>query len=50
MTESTFKDILFLGVLKVTVHSQTDECVEIVSTLRDWKVKHNRVFQIALKG
>ena len=49
MTESSFKDISFLGVLKVTVHSQTDERVEIISRLRDWKVKHTRVFQIALK-
>ena len=35
MTESSFKDISFLGVLKVTVHSQTDERVEIISRLRD---------------
>ena len=35
MTESSFKDISFLGVLKVTVQSQTDECVKIISRLRD---------------
>ena len=35
MTESSFKDISFLGVLKVTVQSQTDESVKIISRLRD---------------
>ena len=51
MTKSTFKDISFLGVLNwVTVHSQTDKCVEIIPTPRDWKVKHARVFQITLQG
>ena len=40
MTKSTFKDISFLGVLKwVTVHSQTEKCVEIISTPLDWKGK-----------
>ena len=47
----TIKVISFLGVLNwVTVHSQTESCVEIISTPRDWKVKHARVFQIALEG
>ena len=51
MTKSTFKDILFLEVLKwVTVHSQTEKHVEIVSKPRDGKVKHARVFQVAFKG
>ena len=51
VTKSTFKDISFLGVLKwVTVHSQTERCVEIISTPRDWKVEHARVFQITLLG
>ena len=51
MTKSTFKDISFLGVLKwVTVYSQTEKCVEIISIPRDWKVKHGRVFQVALQG
>ena len=35
-TKSTFKDIAFLEVLNwVTVHSQTEKCVEIISTSRD---------------
>ena len=51
MTKSTFKDISFLEVLNwVKFHSQTEKCVEIISTRRDWKVKHVRVFQIALEG
>ena len=51
MTKSTFKNISFLGVLNwVTIHSQTEKHVEIISTLRDGKAKHARVFQIALKG
>ena len=51
MIKSTFKDNLFLGVLKwVTVHSQTEKCVQIISTPLDWKGKHARVFQIALQG
>ena len=51
MTKKTFKDISFLEVLNwVTVHSQTEKCVEIISTPCDWKVKHARVFQIALEG
>ena len=50
MTKSNFKGISFLEVLKwVTVHSKTEKCVEIISTPRDWKVKHARVFQIALQ-
>ena len=37
MTKSAFKDISFLEVLNwVTVHSQTEKCVEIISTPRDW--------------
>ena len=28
----------------VTVHSQTDECVEIIAIPRDWMVKHATVF------
>ena len=37
MTKSTFKDILFLKVLnRVTVHSQIEKYVEIISTLHDW--------------
>ena len=51
MTKSTFKGILFLGVLNsVTVQSQIEKCVEIISTPRDWKVKHARDFQFALEG
>ena len=51
MIKSTFKDISLLGVLKrVTVHSQTEKYVETVSTPRDGKLKHARVFQVALKG
>ena len=47
----TIKVISFLGVLNwVTVHSQTESCVEIISTPRDWKVNYARVFQIALEG
>ena len=34
----------------VTVHSQTEKCAEFISTPHDWKVKHARVFQIALMG
>ena len=34
----------------VTIHSQTEKYVEIIPTPRDGKVKHARVFQIALKG
>ena len=50
MTKSTSEDISFLEVLNwVTFHSQTEKCVEIISTRRDWKVKHVRVFQIALE-
>ena len=31
----------FLGVLnRVTVHSQTEKCVEIISAPHDGKVKH----------
>ena len=49
MTKSTFKDISFLLVLNwATVHSQTEKCMEIISAPRDWKVKHARIFQIAL--
>ena len=48
---SIFKDISFLGVLNwVTIHSQTEKYVENISTPRDRKVKHSRVFQIALKS
>ena len=51
MTKSTFKDISSLGVSNwVTIHSQTEKYVEIISKPRDGKVKHDRVFQIALKG
>ena len=51
MTKSTIKDISFSEVWNwVTVHSQTEKCAEIISTPRDWKVKHVRVFQIALEG
>ena len=51
LTKSTFKDISFLGVLNwVTIHSQTEKYVEIISTPCDRKVKHARVFQIVLKG
>ena len=50
MTKSTFQNVSFLGVLNwVTVHSQTDKCVEIISAPRDGKVKHAGVFQLALK-
>ena len=50
MTKSTFQDVSFLGVLNwVTVHSQTDKCVEIISAPHDGKVKHAGVFQLALK-
>ena len=36
MTKIIFKDISFLGMLKwVTVHIQTEKCVEIISTPRD---------------
>ena len=51
MTKSNFKDISFSGVLNwVTIHSRTEKYVEIISTHRDGKVKHARIFQIALKG
>ena len=51
MTKSTYKDISFLGVLNwVTIHGQTEKYVEILSTHRDGKVKHAKVFQIALEG
>ena len=51
MTKSTYKDISFLGVLNwVTIHSQTEKYVEILSTHGDGKVKHDKVFQIALEG
>ena len=51
MTKYTFKNISFLGVLNwVTIHSQTDKYVEIISTPCDGKVKHAKIFQIALKG
>ena len=51
MTKSTFKDISILGVSNwVTIHSQTEKYVEIISTHRDGKVKHVKVFQIALEG
>ena len=51
MTKSTFKDISFLEVLNwVTVHNQTEKCVESISTPRDWQVKNVRVFQAALEG
>ena len=37
MTKSTFKGISILEVLNwVTVHSQTEKYVEIISTPRDW--------------
>ena len=37
MPKSTFKGISFLEVLNwVIVHSQTEKCVEIISTPRDW--------------
>ena len=50
MTKSTFQGISFLEVLNwVTFHSQTEKCVEMISLHRDWKVKHARVFQIALE-
>ena len=49
MAKSTFKGISFLGVLNfVAVHSQTKKYLEIISTPRVGKVKHARVFQIAL--
>ena len=51
MIESTFKDISFTGVFSwVTAHTQTEKYVEIISIPRDGKVKHVRVFRIALKG
>ena len=51
MNKSTFKSISFLGMLNwVTVHSRTEKYVEIIYTPRDRKVKHVRVFQMALKG
>ena len=34
----------------VTIHSQTEKYVDIISTPRDGKVKHARVYQIALNG
>ena len=49
MTKSTFRDIQFLEVLN-RVHSQTEKCVKIISTPRDWKLKDARHFQIALEG
>ena len=37
MTKKAFKDISFLEVLNwVTVHSQIEKCVEIISAPRDW--------------
>ena len=51
MTKSIFNDISFMEVLKwVTIHSQTEKCVEIISAPRDWWVKYSRVFEIALEG
>ena len=51
MTKSTFKYISFMGELNwVTAHSKTVKCGKIISTPCDWKVKHARVFQIALEG
>ena len=51
MTKSTFKDISFLGVLNwITIHSQTEKYVEIISSPRNEKVKHAKVFQTALEG
>ena len=50
MTKSAFKDISIFGVLKwVTVHSQTEKYVEIVSTPLDWKVKHARIFKNCIR-
>ena len=51
MTKSTCKDISFLEMLNwVTLHIQIEKCVKIISTPRDLKMKHARVFQIALEG
>ena len=51
MIKSTFKDISFTGVFSwVTAHTQTEKYVEIISIPRDGKVKHVRVFRIALRG
>ena len=37
MTKSIFADISFLEVLNwVKVHSQTEKCVDIISTPSDW--------------
>ena len=50
ITKNTFKDFSFLWVLNwVTIHSQTEKCEEIISTRRDWKVKHARIFQIVFE-
>ena len=44
MTKSSFKDILFLGVLNwATVHNQIEKYMEIISTPRDGKMKHAKV-------
>ena len=49
MTKSIFRDISFLEVLNwVTVHSQTEKCVDIISTPSDWWVENARIVQIAL--
>ena len=41
MNKSTFKDVSFLTVLnRVTVHSQTEKYMDIISTPRDGRVKH----------
>ena len=51
ITKSTFKDISFSGMLnRVTDQNLTANYVEIISTPFDGKVKHARVFQIALNG
>ena len=49
MTNSTFNNETLVSNW-VTIHSQTEKYVEIISAPRDGKVKHARVFQIALKG
>ena len=50
MSKRGFKDLSILEVLNsVTVHSQTEKYVNVISKAFDGKVKHARVFQIKFK-
>ena len=41
--------VTFLSHIWVTFYSQAQKCVENIFIPRDWKVKHSRVFQVALR-